>query len=499
MLPIMVPAGDDVRMVGDRAPVPGALVHPLVLLLGLASLLRVILVVQGGQMYWPDEQRYIAVLRHWDNTGWEVLRAIMSTGDHLGFALVAAPPASLHHALNAWLGLSEDRLLLWPALVLSQMSVLSIALVYAIARRSGAERAEAIMAATLMTCATSMLYYSRHLLPYDSAMAFALGALWCGIGTGGRARFAACGALAACAVITYYGYWLLAAVALLLPLASGLPGWPEARRRAILAALGFAAVLLVVIAMQGALGVPLLFTGMASLAGTVSDGYLREGFTLSWAYLWHAEHGLLWLWLAACAGLLVSDATWLRNRRGVALLWLGGAVAIYVGLATSSALFRIFVVMGRQSRQMVPLLCLAAAPVLVALLARSRAPQVVVALGASALIVQTAYNVREPIVQQFPREFEAQVESIYTPLDYDISIAGPTPLRGDPGSRWVLLNVQHLHPPRTPKQVPSGRTIFQAPHPLEFLPYQYEGFTPIQREVLRTSDIAMRLIDTGPR
>jgi hypothetical protein len=34
-------------------------------------------------------------------------------------------------------------------------------------------------------------------------------------------------------------------------------------------------------------------------------------------------------------------------------------------------------------------------------------------------------------------------------------------------------------------------------HPLEFLPYQYEGFEPMEREVLRRLDISMRLIDRG--
>jgi hypothetical protein len=37
--------------------------------------------------------------------------------------------------------------------------------------------------------------------------------------------------------------------------------------------------------------------------------------------------------------------------------------------------------------------------------------------------------------------------------------------------------------------------VYEAPHPLTFLPYQYEGYTPEQRRVLRSTDISMRLID----
>jgi hypothetical protein len=38
------------------------------------------------------------------------------------------------------------------------------------------------------------------------------------------------------------------------------------------------------------------------------------------------------------------------------------------------------------------------------------------------------------------------------------------------------------------------RVVREAPHPLQFLPYQYEGYTPAQRSALRATDIRMRLI-----
>ena len=44
-------------------------------------------------------------------------------------------------------------------------------------------------------------------------------------------------------------------------------------------------------------------------------------------------------------------------------------------------------------------------------------------------------------------------------------------------------------------QLEDGRVRFT--HPLQFLPYQYEGFEPMERQVLRSNDIAMRLIDSG--
>src|SRR5258705_11214625 len=69
--------------------------------------------------------------------------------------------------------------------------------------------------------------------------------------------------------------------------------------RALLAGAGFAIVPLVIVLVELATGAPLLFSGMRRLAGTVTDGYAPEGFSLPWAYLWHAEHVLLLVWLAA--------------------------------------------------------------------------------------------------------------------------------------------------------------------------------------------------------
>jgi len=176
------------------------------------------LVVQGGQLYWPDERLYIQVLDvfdlhqgHW----FDILKALFSTQDHLGFALLSAPIAAVQLAIGHALSRSGDGLMLLPGILLSQASVVSIALVYAIARRAGRDRVEALIAAALMASATTMFYYSRHLLPYDAALAAGLFALWCASGTARRDSLI-CGAAASAAFIIYNGYWLLVATVLLL-------------------------------------------------------------------------------------------------------------------------------------------------------------------------------------------------------------------------------------------------------------------------------------------
>ncbi len=477
----------------------------LALLLGLSSLLRVILVVQGGQGYWPDERLYLQAVEAWNQPRWfDVAAGILGRPDHLGFALLSAIPAGIHHAISSATGMDPTRLLVLPSLLLAQASVVAVALVYAIARRTSGSQREALLAALLMACSTAMFYNARHLLPYDGALAMALGAVWCGLRTDKVSASLTCGALASCAFVTYNGYWLLAGTAMLVhvlfplfPLrARTAAAWPLAVGRAALATAGFVAVIAGIMGLQAVVGVPLLLGGMRRLAGTITDGYMPEGFVVPWAYLWHAERALLLLWCAAALLVLLDRRPWPDQRRLIAGLWLAGAAFIYLSLGVGSAILHVFAVMGRGSRQVIPLLCLAAAPAVWHVLDATARPGRWLTAGAGALLLSTAANFWVPLTQRFPRSLDAQVQAKYGDVDHAFSIDGPAPNDISTQARWVLTNTAHLYPPRGPRALPRGTVVLRFAHPLEFLPYQYEGFDPLERYVLRGNDISMRLIDT---
>jgi Dolichyl-phosphate-mannose-protein mannosyltransferase len=485
-----------------RARATDLVAHPLLLLLALASLLRLMLVVQGGQLYWPDERLYTQVLDTFDlHQGYwfDILKALFSTQDHLGFALISAPIAAIQFAIGHALSRSGNGLMLLPGIVLSQASVISIALVYAIARRAGRDRVEALIAAALMASATTMFYYARHLLPYDVALTLGLLALWCAIGTSRRDSLM-CGAAASAAFITYNGYWLLVAAVLLLHmLHEGRTTIRSAAMRGIYAVVGFLAVPAAIVLIELLTGAPLMFSGMRRLAGTVSDGYAPEGFSLPWAYLWHAEHALLLAWIGAAVFVVVGRTGWNPRRQHTAATWVIAAVFIYLALGCSSAIFHVFVVMGRQARQVVPFLCLATAAAAVELLERRRWPSWIVAAGVIVLVAQTGWNFRQPLQQRFPRDVIAEITTKYGPIDFENTIEGPPLTHEHVESRWVLLNAQHLYNPRTPRPpLPSSVIeVMRFRHPQQFVPYQYEGLRPTERQVLSSSDISMRLIDIG--
>jgi len=476
--------------------------RPLVLLLALASLLRLVLVVQGGQLYWPDERLYTQVLDifdlhrgHW----FDIIKALFSTQDHIGFALISATPAAIQFSIGHALSRSGNGLMMLPGIVLSQASVVSIALVYAIARRTGRDGVEALLAAALTASATTMFYYARHLLPYDSAMMLALVGLWCGVGATPRDSVA-CGAAASAAFVTYNGYWLIVGVVLLIHIAQeGRTTAASALTRAVYAGLGFLIVPAVIMLVELATGAPLLFGGMQRLAGTVTDGYAPEGFSVPWAYFWHAEHGLLLVWIAAALFVLLGRTDWNDARRRTATVWVLAAAFIYLGLGFTSAVLHVFVVMGRQSRQLVPFFSLAAAAAAIELLERRHTSSRIAAACVAALVLQAGWNFRQPLLQRFPRDVIAEITAKYGPIDFDNTIQGPPQAHEHVESQWVLFNAQHLYHPRAPRPPlpPSVVEVMRFRHPLQFLPYQYEGFEPMERQVLRANDIAMRLVDVG--
>ena len=245
-----------------------------------------------------------------------------------------------------------------------------------------------------------------------------------------------------------------------------------------------------------AIGAPSLVGGMQRLAGTVTDGYAPEGFRVTWEYLWHAEHAVLLVWLAAVV-FIALVGTWQSTGRTMALEWIGAAAFVYLGLSLTSAVMHVFVVMGRQSRQVVPFLCLATAAVVAEVIDRWRWRAGVTSIVVALFVVQVGPNLATPLRQRFPRDVISEITTKYGTVDHGLSIEGPPLNNAHAESRWLLLNAQHLYHPRGVAVVPKGIELMRFAHPLEFLPYQYEGFEPMERDVLRHLDISMRLIDRG--
>ena len=365
-----------------------------------------------------------------------------------------------------------------------------------------------------MAAANTIFFYSRHLLPYDSSMALGLLALWVGLRPRpGWSTSLLAGLLASLAFLTYNGYWLGSATVLGLHVVRAAGSWREMARRAVVAAAGLAAIPVLLTAVSPLRHVQPYLAAMRSFSTNAKDQCdFSEGWSLPWAHLWHAEHGLLIVWLVgACVVLAAATAGWSPARtRG--LYWLGATAGLYLAMVLFSVGLHRIGTWGRQGRQVVPYLCLTTACAASLLADRHRLRRSWWILGGGLVAVQAAWNFSEPLMQQFPDGVFRRMTAAHGPVGRALTVICPVeepaviwaePGTGSPAataaatnSRYVLVNAQYFYLVSGTRPPPPGAVVFRTRHPLQYRPYQYEGFLPKERETLRTSDVSIRLIDT---
>ncbi len=445
----------------------------LLLVLAVSLVLRVVLVMKGGQGFWPDESRYersrtaIAALSFGE---WSGAGRLLDRPDHPLFVVLGMAPATVERATRR-----SDRI---PALFFSLFSVASILLVAVLMRRLGESRRAALLAALLLALSAAHFYDVRHLLPYDASMAFGLAALVAGRGSRRWSRSAACGLLAAAAFLTYEGFWLLAGFAVAAHALQAPFAGRDVARRALIAGGCF------VLAIAAPIGCDAVAGGnlgrqFVAFSRAVSQGDFREGWSLPFAYLWHAEHLVAILWGVA---FLWGAVQLVRNRGGEAVrLGSAGVLSIYGGLVAMSTVLHAMVVYGRLARQLVPFACIVTAAMLDRLGSRSGTPRRIAIGVLVGAILQAAVNFEPPLAQTFPAEFRRMAASVPIP----------------PGRETRLLFASFLYGFLPSAPAGFDTVLLARPHPLQYLPYQYEGYTPAERKALRASDIRMRLL-LGP-
>jgi hypothetical protein len=475
----------------------------VVAILGVSLALRVALAWQGGQYFFGDEERY--------DRGVHLYQALAG-GDFTAARAIAAQP---EHALFPWLGalVTAGQHLLaqltprgdWShpenisltlgfgAALLSLFSALNLWLTHRLVRAAGASETEARWALLAMAASNTAFYYARHLLPYDCALAAALGALCLGLRAPSAARAFGCGALAGVAYGLYNGYWFLVP-AIWVTHAWHWRGEAQRLRLAVQCAAGALAALATPVALGTALGGASYWTTMRAFSGTVTQGLFAEGWSLPWEFFWHAE-GVAGVVIAA-----VIMLAWLQARRGhpslspavtACLVALGASYALLVLFSNG---LHFFVVYARTVKPFVPFGCGLAGWAVAQLLASRPRLQPVVAAG---FVFVAVCNFEPHFARVFPREVEIAVLRQWGNPKRALSVSGSiyVPLALPVARRdLALVNAQLLYPVREFIGAPAGRGLLRVSHPLSYAPFQYEGHAPRERALLREHDIAMQLI-----
>lgn len=440
--------------------------------------MRIYIVNQGGQFFWPDETRYFltqnGVKAFLSGDLQESLFWFTHGFEHFLFRFINLIPVIIQHMISPSVRI--------PALFYALFSVFNIWLVWRIVLTAGAEKFEALMAAFLLSCSTTFFYYVRHLLPYDIAMTFCLLCMVVALKNNPTRRDALlCGLLASFAFLTYNGYWTFAGFCLIIHTAQNPFTIGNLIRRAIIAGLGLVAPILSILGLDIILGEGTLVSSALNFSTTINQGDFQEGWSLPFEYLWHAEHSILLIMMGAI-GYSLYHLTVRPIGNKYAWIWFVGFCFIYLCLFLFSVVFEKFMVYGRLARQLVPFLCLLGAFALNNLRKQSTADFYATIIICCLILVQTGFNFYKPLAQKFPVEFIKEAKTKVSNIEkYQFVYTDNYPAR--PG--WSEV----------PKiELPPHTVVLRAPHPLQYLPYQYEGWTHDERVALRSIDFSMKLI-----
>lgn len=444
-------------------------------ILAVSFLLRAILAWRGGQMFWPDEDRFDlarrAARRLFSGEVTAALEGLFAQPDHLLFKLASLLPASLEVAAGAPAWTS--------ALFFAAISTGVLGLVAVAARAAGGNDRECLLALTLAACASSLFYYSRHLLPYDLSLGWLLLSLIAGLRQpGGPGRSFLAGLLAGLGFLTYNGYWTLAGAVLVVHVCRALPHPAATVMRGLCAAAGLVTPVLAAILASATFGHDFIARSV-EFSGTVAQGDLGQAGRFVPEYLWIAEGPISLLWLVGLAACLVLGCLPGNRPR---LLWPLLALLVAAFLIVPSDLLGHFALSARHVRVLTPFLCLAVASALAAWSTRhphSRLPAVVVLLA----VAQAAWNFATPLGQVFPPQFEAQ--AIRLLAEARTRDLGP----------YKLVNGSFLHSPEwAPAGPDPGVLLLRRDHPFQFAPYLYEGYSAELRRRYQARDLSMRVI-----
>jgi hypothetical protein len=149
--------------------------------------------------------------------------------------------------------------------------------------------------------------------------------------------------------------------------------------------------------------------------------------------------------------------------------------------------FRRFAVYGRSIRQVMPFLVIAAGAGAASLWSGGGWARRCTAMWAFGMTLAAIAAIRPILLQWFPAEFRAAAAAQARALADD----GPM----KPTS--VAFATFLFTPAAIPVEPPTGRILWQRPHPFQYEPYLFEGFTFADREAFRRRDFSMRLLESG--
>ena len=451
----------------------------------------------SGQLYWPDEYRYLHTLHVLDELRkGDVSRAVYwifgsegGVASRPSYILVSMAPALVQGLANAIFGVqpTDPSFYRIPGVANVLISLGLTLVLYRIVFLLTGDRLLAWLGAAVHGLLANTNLYVRHLFPYDTSLLLFLVSVMLLLEQTDSLRRAwiragLAGLLSGTAATTYPGYDLF----LLVPLTLLVSRRPFAWR-------------LLVLFVAAAAAVPLLWEATARLAGfsfveasqgfssTVVQGTYEEGFSFLPLYLVEVE-GLAGLMLGALLlvfGILAIQRRFSRTETAIIL----AAAAAYLVYAVAVQVFHRTVFYGRLVHMYLPFVVLAAMLAIRELKAPAlRYGVVMTLLAVSFLSFVPAAD--SALTLRFPKDLERELKVAEAGARICSLGKGQDQQTEELAADCdvVIENGRHLYPlPEQWSSVPPAGFVLAVEyrHPMQFSPYWFEGYKPEERKRLR--------------
>ena len=490
----------------------------IILVIFLVSVaFRFFLCAKGGQFFYIDEARFMNghyLLAHISDCDWtSAIKRITSTYAHTLFIFISAIIEGFRYIYvlvfvdsnaPAFL-LADSRIAIEvAAFLLSFASALNILLLYFVVKKSGGTNLQAIIASILLASATSNFYFSRHLLPYDTSITFALIALCFALNrSNSKYNSVLTGLFCGLTTLTYNGYWTISALVwVILIIRSGDRLTKKFEHGIISLLSGISPIILLHV-------ISLLYggnylTGMQDwLIATKANQYgdIGIGWKVLISYLWDSEGIVSIIYFISVLSAIYFFFKYRKLELNYKDIGFFSILFIIFTLLFLCDFLKSSVLYGRTIKQITPFFCIALSFPVSVFIENLKSPKQRIFVLVLVLFFgfQILFNFNKCLNLEFPENFISNSNSQQKEYSNMADLTGPNITNTDFNSSlssFAVINAQTFVPPFTGyRSIPIKEVLLESDHPYNFKPYQYIHYNEQERNQLRQLQLKMKFVE----
>lgn len=476
---------------------------------------RILLVKNGGQFFIIDELRYnsghhiLSFIKNLDL--YSLLVYLENNSAHIFFTLFCSicefiryisvyfwlsPGLPAYELNNSYIGIKVS------AFILSLFSIVNILILLCIIKKITKNIKDIYTVFILFALSTTNLYFSRHLVPYDISITFALLSFYfLNAEKYSSKTIFLCGLFSSISTLLYFGYWYLSATTWICFLLKGYKNKSIVRYTSICGIAGLFPIIFLYV-LELAYNIPLMNSIMSFFVATKNFqmGDLSNGFFTFFEYFWYSEN-VLFILIFSCYIYSIFKIVKKRNfnleKENIVIVY---TTILLLFLFIFSQLLDLMVIYGRTVKPLVPFLCLIASSPLLQLLNLFKRKLLVYKIIISMFAICT-YNHYKVLKLSFLKEFEKDVNTMGVKNFERISSinnSNSKPSNNNSNSDFIVVNTEWIIPPfNNPVllPIPEGKILLNKDSPYNYKPYQFLGLNRKERNVINSIKPRMLLID----